>query len=77
MPVPTSPTSRAAAPTLGSGRQAEAARDRRKKLGLEKSLGSRLVIYADDLVILCRRGNAEPALHRLREIMGKPRPASR
>src|SRR5205814_2337736 len=26
---------------------------------------------ADDLVILCRRGNAEEALHRLREIMGK------
>src|SRR5260370_36521378 len=42
-----------------------------KKLGLEKSLGSRLVTYADDLVILCRRGNAEAALHHLREIMGK------
>ena len=42
-----------------------------KKLGLEKSLGTRLVIYADDLVILCRRGNAEAALHHLREIMGK------
>ena len=42
-----------------------------KKLGLEKSLGTRLVTYADDLVILCRRGNAEAALHRLREIMGK------
>ena len=27
-----------------------------KKLGLERSLGTRLVIYADDLVILCRRG---------------------
>jgi retron-type reverse transcriptase len=27
-----------------------------KKLGLETSLGTRLVIYADDLVILCRRG---------------------
>ena len=27
--------------------------------------------YADDLVILCRRGNAEAALHHLREIMGK------
>jgi RNA-directed DNA polymerase len=34
-----------------------------KKLGLERSLGTRLVIYADDLVILCRRGNAEAALH--------------
>ena len=42
-----------------------------KKLGLEKSLGTRLVTYADDLVILCRRGNAEAALHHLREIMGK------
>jgi RNA-directed DNA polymerase len=42
-----------------------------KKLGLERSLGTRLVIYADDLVILCRRGNAEAALHHLREIMGK------
>ena len=42
-----------------------------KKLGLEKSLGTRLVTYADDLVILCRRGNAEVALHRLREIMAK------
>ena len=42
-----------------------------KKLGLERSLGTRLVTYADDLVILCRRGNAEAALHHLREIMGK------
>jgi hypothetical protein len=42
-----------------------------KKLGLEQSLGARLVTYADDLVILCRRGNAETALHHLREIMGK------
>jgi RNA-directed DNA polymerase len=42
-----------------------------KKLGLEKSLGTRLVIYADDLVILCRRGSADAALHHLREIMGK------
>jgi hypothetical protein len=33
-----------------------------KKLGLEQSLGSRLVIYADDLVVLCRRGKAEAAL---------------
>jgi RNA-directed DNA polymerase len=29
------------------------------------------VTYADDLVILCRKGKAEEALHRLREIMGK------
>jgi RNA-directed DNA polymerase len=42
-----------------------------KKLGLEQSLGARLVTYADDLVILCRRGNAEAALHHLRETMGK------
>jgi RNA-directed DNA polymerase len=42
-----------------------------KKLGLERSLGSRIVTYADDLVILCRRGKAEEALQRLREIMGK------
>ena len=32
---------------------------------------ARLVTYADDLVILCRRGKAEAALQRLREIMGK------
>jgi RNA-directed DNA polymerase len=41
-----------------------------KKLGLEQSLGTRIVTYADDLVILCRRGKAEEALQRLREIMG-------
>jgi group II intron reverse transcriptase/maturase len=38
-----------------------------KKLGLEHSLGT----YADDLVILCRRGSAENALHHLRAIMSK------
>src|SRR4030095_4480013 len=42
-----------------------------KKLGLERSLGSRIVIYADDLVILCRKGRAEEALQRLHEIMGR------
>jgi hypothetical protein len=42
-----------------------------KKLGLEESLGSRIVTYADDLVILCRRGRAEEALQRMRELMGK------
>src|SRR5688572_8669217 len=42
-----------------------------KKLGLEKSLGSRIVTYADDLVILCRKGKAVEALQRLREIMGR------
>lgn len=40
-------------------------------LGLEKSLGSRIVTYADDLVILCRRGKAEEALQQLRKIMSK------
>jgi group II intron reverse transcriptase/maturase len=42
-----------------------------KKLGLEKSLGSRIVTYADDLVILCRKGKAEEALQRMRELMGR------
>ena len=32
-----------------------------KKLGLERSLGSRIVTYADDLVILCKNGKAEEA----------------
>jgi len=42
-----------------------------KKLGLEQNLGTRIVTYADDLVILCKKGNAEQALQRLREITGK------
>src|SRR6202007_2056034 len=42
-----------------------------EKLGLGQRLGSRIVTYADDLVILCRRGKAEEALHRMRELMGK------
>jgi group II intron reverse transcriptase/maturase len=42
-----------------------------KMLGLEQSLCSRIVTYADDLVILCRRGKAAEALSRLREIMGR------
>ena len=42
-----------------------------KKLGLEQSLGSRIVTYADDLVILCRRGKAEEALTRMRDLMRK------
>jgi len=46
-----------------------------KKLGLERSLGSRIVTYADDLVILCRRGKAEEALLRLREATGPERSA--
>jgi RNA-directed DNA polymerase len=40
-----------------------------KKLGLEQRLGSRIVTYADDLVILCRRGKAEEALQWMRKIM--------
>jgi group II intron reverse transcriptase/maturase len=42
-----------------------------KKLGPEKRLGTRIVTYADDLVILCRKGKAEEALQQLREIMDK------
>jgi group II intron reverse transcriptase/maturase len=42
-----------------------------KKFGLERTLGSKIVTYADDLVILCRRGKAEQALQKLREIMDK------
>src|SRR5688572_3254081 len=42
-----------------------------KKLGLERSLGSRIVTYADDLVILCRRGKAEEELTGMRELMSK------
>jgi RNA-directed DNA polymerase len=42
-----------------------------KMFGLERTLGSRLVTYADDLVILCRRGKAEEALQRMREVMSK------
>ena len=42
-----------------------------KKLGLEQSLGTRIVTYADDLVILCKKGNADEALQQLRKIMGK------
>src|SRR5205807_5203619 len=42
-----------------------------KKLRLEQSLGSRIVTYADDLVILCRKGKAAEGLQRLREVMGR------
>ena len=42
-----------------------------KKRGLEKRLGTRIVTYADDLVILCRKGRAEEALQQLHAIMGK------
>ena len=40
-----------------------------QRYGLDQRLGTRIVIYADDLVILCRRGNAEEALSELRRIM--------
>jgi len=42
-----------------------------KKLGLQHSLGTRIVNYADDLVLLCRKSTADEALRRLREIMGR------
>jgi RNA-directed DNA polymerase len=42
-----------------------------KRRGLERRLRSRIVTYADDLVILCRRGKAEEALQRTREIMAR------
>src|SRR6202140_5324292 len=42
-----------------------------KKFGLDKSLGTRIVTYAADLVILCRKGKAEEALQRMRELMGR------
>ena len=42
-----------------------------KKLGLEQRLGSRIVTYADDLVILCKKGKADEALQQLRRIMSK------
>jgi hypothetical protein len=42
-----------------------------KRLGLDRLLGTRIVTYADDLVILCRKGNAGEALRRMRELMGK------
>jgi RNA-directed DNA polymerase len=42
-----------------------------KRRGLEDRLSARIVTYADDLVILCRRGKAEAALQCLREIMAR------
>ncbi len=42
-----------------------------KNLGLEWRLGSRIVTYADDLVILCKHGKADEALQWMRKIMGK------
>ena len=42
-----------------------------KRRGLDERLGSHIVTYADDLVILCRRGRAEEALQHLRAIMAR------
>jgi RNA-directed DNA polymerase len=42
-----------------------------RKLGLGQRLGARLVTYADDLVILCQKGNAEAALDQMRRLMGQ------
>lgn len=42
-----------------------------KQLGLERKLGSRIVNYADDMVILCHRDKAEEALQWLHKIMAK------
>lgn len=39
------------------------------QLGLDRSLGSCIVTYADDLVILCRRGNAAKAAYWMRRLM--------
>jgi group II intron reverse transcriptase/maturase len=42
-----------------------------QQLGLDRRLGSCIVTYADDLVILCRRGKAEEASKWMRRIMNK------
>jgi RNA-directed DNA polymerase len=42
-----------------------------QQLGLDRRLGSCIVIYADDLVILCRRGKADEASMWMRRIMTK------
>jgi group II intron reverse transcriptase/maturase len=42
-----------------------------QQLGLDQRLGSCIVIYADDLVILCRRGKADEASKWMRSIMAR------
>ena len=42
-----------------------------QQLGLDQRLGSCIVIYADDLVILCRYGKADEASKWMRSIMAK------
>ena len=42
-----------------------------QQLGLDRRLGSCIVIYADDLVILCRRGKADEASKWMRRIMAR------
>ena len=42
-----------------------------EQFGLDRRLGSCIVTYADDLVILCRRGKAEEAARAMRAIMEK------
>jgi group II intron reverse transcriptase/maturase len=42
-----------------------------KQRGLDERLGTCIVTYADDLVILCARGSAEEALRQMRDILGR------
>jgi hypothetical protein len=40
-----------------------------KKRGLETKLGAKVVVYADDLVICCRRGHAHEAMVEMRSLL--------
>lgn len=42
-----------------------------KRLNLDQRLGSQIVTYADDLVILCKRGKADEASQYMRRIMNQ------